>query len=474
MVELRVSLDGQEYLYLQIYTSIATQIRSGQLAPGSRLPGKRSLAARLGVAVNTVDTAYQMLLAEGYLESRQRSGFFVLPYTDMLQTPVEGKFAPQMTEEPVVRFDLSTGSVDTALFPFRTWGRIQKELLYHGEELLHHGARAGDDDLRCAIAQYLRAYRGVECDYTQIVVGAGMEYLLGLVAQLLRGSTAAIENPGYGRSRTILENCGVTCRCVPIDESGLGIDGLEESGANLCYVTPSHHFPTGVTMPIGRRAQLLQWAQRGEGRYIIEDDYDAEFRFDMRPLPSLQGMAGRGGPVIYLCTFSKSLAPSIRIACMVLPVALLPQWREKFGAYANTVSRFEQQTLRRFLEDGHFTRHLSRMRKIYKARMELLCRALEEQFGRECIALRGCHTGLHLLLTLYDAPSEACMVRAAAQEGVRLHGLSEYYMEWRESCPKNTVVIGYASVADCEIPALVAALHRAWGVLQTKKDRGTT
>ncbi len=462
MLELNLNLNDAQPLYLQIYESIAAQIRAGHLAPESRLPGKRSLAAQLGVAVNTVDTAYQMLVAEGYLESRQRSGFFVLPYTDTLK-PAAPILQPPQSAAPAYRFDLSTGSVDTALFPFRTWGRIQKELLYTGGELLAHGHRSGDEDLRLVIAEYLRAYRGVECAAEQIIVGAGMEYLLGLVAQLLRGSTAAIENPGYARSRTILENCGVSCRCVEIDESGLAMEGLEASGANLCYVTPSHHFPTGVTMPVGRRAQLLQWAAREPGRYILEDDYDAEFRFDMRPLPSLQGMAGRNGPVIYLCTFSKSLAPGIRIACMVLPAELLKRWQEIFGTYANTVSRFEQQTLRRFLADGHFTRHLARMRKIYKARMELLCAALEDTFGKERVTLQGRHTGLHLLLTLRDAPGEREMVLAAAREGVGLRGLSEYYLQQQENCPVNTVVIGYASLPDHEIPALTEALLRAWG-----------
>lgn len=464
MLDLTLHLDSAQPLYLQIYESIAAQIRAGHLAPGSRLPGKRSLAVQLGVAVNTVDTAYQMLVAEGYLESRQRSGFFVLLYTDTLKPSAPIPQPPQAAA-PAYRYDLSTGSVDTALFPFRTWGRIQKELLYTGGELLAHGHRSGDENLRLVIAEYLRAYRGVECGSEQIIVGAGMEYLLGLVAQLLRGSTAAIENPGYARSRTILENCGVSCRCVDIDESGLAMEGLEASGANLCYVTPSHHFPTGVTMPVGRRAQLLQWAALEPGRYILEDDYDAEFRFDMRPLPSLQGMAGRSGPVIYLCTFSKSLAPGIRIACMVLPTELLKRWREMFGTYANTVSRFEQQTLRRFLADGHFTRHLARMRKTYKTRMELLCAALEDAFGKDRVTLQGRHTGLHLLLTLRDAPGEREMVSAAAREGVGLRGLSEYYLQQRENCPVNTVVIGYASLPDREIPALTAALSRAWGGL---------
>lgn len=464
MLELTVCLDaaGEKPLYQQLYDSLVEQIRSGVLRTGDRLPGKRSLASQLAVAVNTVDTAYQMLVAEGYLEARERSGFFVLEYTGVLPQTAAVEAVEERREEPVaaVRFDLSTGAVDTALFPFRTWGRIQKELLYHGEELLCHGHRQGDHELRRELAEYLRAYRGVVCDPGQIVVGAGVEYLLGLLAQLLRGRTAAVENPGYDRPRTILENSGIPCRCVDIDGGGLDPAGLEASGADLCYVTPSHHFPTGVTMPAGRRAELLRWAAAGEGRYILEDDYDAEFRFDVRPLPSLQGMAGPDGRVVYLCTFSKSLAPSIRIACMVLPRELLSAYRRAFGSYSNTVSRFEQQTLRLFLEGGYFTRHLARMRSAYKGRMEALAAALEAEF--ENIRLSGRHTGLHLLVELPDGPGEERMIAAALEEGVRIKGLSEYYMARRERCEANSVILGYASLRDGEIPALAEALRRAW------------
>jgi len=467
MVELTLCLDpgAKKPLYQQLYESLAKQIRAGRLRAGDRLPGKRSLAAQLAIAVNTVDTAYQMLAAEGYLEARPKSGFFVLEYTDTLPqaAPAESEAAGRQEEaSPLPLFDLSTGAVDTGLFPFRTWGRIQRELLYASPELLRHGHRQGDENLRRALADYLHAYRGVDCGPEQIVVGAGVEYLLGLVAQLLRGGTAAVENPGYDRSRTILENNGVPCRCVGIDEGGLSMEGLEESGANLCYVTPSHHFPTAVTMPVGRRAQLLRWAAAHPGRYILEDDYDAEFRFDMRPLPSLQGMAGRDGPVVYLCTFSKSLAPSIRIACMVLPTELLSRYRATFGSYANTVSRFEQQTLCRFLLEGYFTRHLARLRNTYKSRMEALAAALEKVFGRERIQIQGRHTGLHLLLTLQGGPGEEALVRTAKAVGIGLKGLGEYYMERREQCPPNTVVLGYASLRDGEIPALAEALGRAW------------
>ena len=467
MLEMNLYLDpaNRRPLYQQLYDSLTRQIRSGQLRAGDRLPGKRSLAAQLAVAVNTVDTAYQMLVAEGYLEARPKSGFYVLEYTDMLPQR-EGEapaFVPPVPAPPPVRFDLSTGSVDTALFPFSTWGRIQKELLYARPELLSHGHRQGEAELREELAVYLRAYRGVVCSPEQIVVGAGVEYLLGLLAQLLRegGGAAAIENPGYDRPRTILVNNGVPCRCVDIDSSGLPVPGLEESGANICYVTPSHHFPTGVTMPAGRRAQLLRWAAAAPGRYILEDDYDAEFRFDMRPIPSLQGMAGPAGPVVYLCTFSKSLAPSIRIACMVLPEDLLGRYRAAFGSYSNTVSRFEQHTLCRFLREGYFTRHLARLRSAYKSRMTALALALEERLPG--VRLQGRHTGLHLLLTLPDGPGEAEMERSALAAGVGLRGLSRYYMERPERCLANTVVLGYASLRDQETAALAEALGRAWG-----------
>ncbi len=464
MYQLPLTLhSGGEPLYQQIYDSLAAQIRTGALRSGTKLPGKRSLAAQLGVGVVTVDTAYQMLVAEGYLEAVAKKGFFVLEVAETVERGGEDLVPiPEEPEEPPCRFDLSTGSVDTDLFPFRTWGRIQKELLYAAPELLSHGPRQGDRALREAIGSYLATYRGVVCHPAQIVVGAGTEYLLSMVARLLQGQAAAVENPGYRRVPKILENSGVSCRCVEIDGGGVSVEALRRSGASICCVTPSHHFPTAVTMPAGRRSQLLAWAREAEGRYLIEDDYDAEFRFDMRPLPSLQGMGGQFGPVIYLSTFSKSLAPSIRIACMVLPPELLRRYRAAYGSYANTVSRFEQQTLCRFIEGGYFTRHLSRMRSAYKERMERLCAALEGALGAERIELQGRHTGLHLLLTLHEGPGEAEMVRRAAAAGIRLRGLSAYYMEGAEGCPENTVILGYAALRQEDIEPLAETLRRAW------------
>ena len=333
--------------------------------------------------------------------------------------------------------------------------------MYQYPELLQRGEMQGDAELRAQIAAYLGEYRGVVCAPEQVVVGAGIEYLLGCLAHLFAGRTAAIENPGYHRTRAVLRNNGLPCRLVPIDESGLSAAALAESGANLCYVTPSHHFPTGATMPAPRRAQLLAWAGAAPGRYILEDDYDSEFRFDTRPLPSLQGMAGPAGPVVYLTTFSKSLAPGIRIACMVLPPDLLARYQADFAVYANTVSRFEQQTLARFMACGQFTRHLARMRLAYKHRMERFAATLRAALGPE-LTLSATHSGLHFLLTLPGAGGERRMVAAAAAQGVRLRGLSAYYMAERAACAPDTVVAGYAALKTKDIDAVAQALARAW------------
>lgn len=465
MLQFSLLLDQAEGpLYQRLYRALVRQIRTGTLAAGVRLPGKRTLATELGISVNTVDTAYQMLVAEGYVESRPRSGFVVLPFTQefpVASPPPQPKAAPEPQPETPWKFDLRTGSVDADLFPFRTWGRIQKELLYSAPQLLAYGAPQGDENLRAALARYLAAYRGVQCTPEQIVVGAGLEYLLGLLAPLL-GGICAVEDPGYGSTRHILENSGLPCCAVPVDKYGLSAQALEESGANLCYITPSHQFPTGVTMSAPRRADLLAWASKAPDRYLLEDDFDAEFRFDQKPLPSLQGMAGADGPVVYLSTVSRSLAPSIRLAYMVLPQQLLPRWKRRYGSYANTVSRFEQQTFCRFIEDGYFTRHLARTRNTCKHRRDALVSALQSTFGRSAIQLRGIHTGLHLLLTLPNGPDEQTMVASAAAVGVRLTGLSSYFHTDRAQCPSHTVVLGYGSLPESAAPALAALLKEAW------------
>ena len=457
MVHLTTALDAASGvpLYEQLYRSLAAEMRTGAISAGTRMPGKRRLAAELSVSVNTVDAAYQMLAAEGYLEARERSGFYVQEYLALPESaaPAAPPKAEAVPKQRPIRYDLSTRGVDPGLFPFRTWARLQKELLYSSPELLTHGDAQGDLALRQALAGYLEEYRGVRCGAHQIVVGAGLEYLLGLLAPLLPGP-AAVENPGYPRAKQVLENNGVACCCLPVDEDGLSIRALSESGAAVCYVTPSHQFPTGVTMPAGRRAELLHWAARAPGRrYIIEDDYDSEFRFDTRPLPSLQGMAGADGPVVYLSTCSRSLAPGIRIAYMVLPRQLLGAWQAKYRLYSGTVGRFEQQTLARFITGGYFTRHLARERTAYKARRDALVAALRTSFAPEELTLAGLHTGLHLLAQLKDPPPDAALRAAARQYGVRCSLLSDYDLTGTAHSAAGTLVLGYGSLPDADCAA---------------------
>lgn len=453
---------GAPPLYQQLYRAISSQIAAGHILPGERMPGKRSLASALALSVNTVDAAYQQLAAEGWLESRPRSGFYAMEYDRPLR---EAFSAPRRSVQPEplpeYRFDLSTGAVDTGLFPFHSWGRIQRELIYDQPDLLAHGHPQGDENLRIAIADYLITYRGVDCTPDQLVVGAGVEYLLGLLGRLLGGGSAALEDPGYSRTRIILQNSNLRCVPVPVDDLGLDPTELDKSGCSIVYVTPSHQFPTGAVMPVGRRADLLRWAEKEPGRIIIEDDYDSEFRFRIRPLPSLQGMAGQNGRVIYLATFSRSLAPSIRIAYMVLPRWLMEKFKATFGSYSSTVSRFEQQTLRVFLQEGHYLRHLARSRSQYLTRMHTLTSCLDQKFGPGRLRYSGQHTGVHLLMQLTDGPGETALVAAARKSGVRVSGLSEYSMG-TSRIPDNTLVVGYGGLPTQQIEPLAEVLSQAW------------
>lgn len=443
-------------LYQQLYEALAKAIQEGTLQAGEKLPGKRSMGGQLGVSVNTVDTAYQLLTAEGYLESRPRSGFYVAQVQQLEQCPVlPVENPPPLPEEP--RFNLSTGSIDNSLFPFRTWGRIQKELLYSRPQLLSQGVGQGDFSLREALAQHLAQYRGVRCSPQQIVVGAGIEYLLGLLVPLL-GDTIAIENPGYPRAKKVIANGGASCLPIAVDGQGLSVEELNQKDPQAVYVTPSHQFPTGVTMPVGRRTALLGWAYQKPHRLIVEDDYDSEFRFDLRPLPSLQGM-DQQGRVVYISTFSKSLAPSIRIACMVLPPCLQQKWNQRYGGYASTVSRFEQQTLCRFIQEGHFSRHLARLRNRYRKRMEQLYHELTMRLGKK-VKISGSHTGLHFLLT-FPCCNEQELIEAAKQQGISVTGLSQYSI----GSPKEkraVILVGYGGLPEEQIPAAAQSLQQAW------------
>ncbi len=482
MENLVLNFSDKQPLYRQLYANISGAIRKGTLKAGEKLPSKRRLAQNLSISVNTVDTAYQMLVAEGYINSKPRSGYSVCNFESLpIIEAQKGKAQKNDVKEnetrlklPPIKYNFGTAGIDTSLFPYKTWCNLQREVFAENNDILNHGHRHGDIELRIAISNHLREFRAAGCEPEQIIVGAGMEYLLGLLARMFSKNTFAVENPGYNRASTILKNSGANVININVDESGMSILQLEKSTAKLAYITPSHQFPTGVTMPIARRTALLKWAHAKNGRFIIEDDYNSEFRFDGKPLPALQGLES-GENVIYISTFSKSIAPAIRIAYMALPKKLLAQFDTFFGHYSCTVSRFEQQTLYKFIKGGYFARHLARIRTQYKIRRDEMISALKLHFGED-ISIKGAHTGLHLVLvtkemTCGKADYEQKMVQEAAQHGIKITAMAIEKATEDEQTETNFargLVLGYGALVPGDIPEAVAALKSVAG--QIKND----
>ena len=451
-------------LYEQLYRAIRADILSGALPGGTRLPAKRPLAEHLEISRITVETAYAQLLAEGYLYSVPRSGVFVQESAHGLQPAPSAPAAPLFEEERArPAFDFDTSAVDTDCFPFSIWAKLSRAVLTEYESrILLSSAPMGAPALRGEIARYLRAFRGLAVDPEQILVGAGSEYLVTLIIQLLgRERTYALENPCYPKLEQIFAASGARTAFLPLDPSGLSVDALRKTDASVVYLTPSHHFPLGVVTSAARRMALLRWASEGEGRYLIEDDYDSEFRFASRPIPALKELDARD-QVIYLNTFAKSLAPSLRIGYAVLPRGLLAEFRARFSAYSSTVPAFEQYTLARFMETGTFDRQINRLRTVYRARRDRLLEALAASPLAGRYAVSGSEAGLHLLLRV-EGLSEGELVARAAAAGCRVHGLSEYYVAGTQAdCPPSTVLLGYGGMADGQIAKGVAALAAAW------------
>jgi len=461
---IRLQQNSEKCLYEQIYEHIRHEIWEGKLLVGERLPSTRSLAGYLQVARSTVDSAYDQLLSEGYIEARPCKGYYVCPMEELetLQVTAEEMVVQNEAEREntSLMYDFAPHGIDMSAFPFSVWKRIHKNILNsNNDELWARGHAQGDHDLRVTISRYLHSSRGVNCTPEQIVVGAGNDYLLMLLEKILgRHVGVAMENPTYLRTRRIFQSFAYNVITVPMDEHGMSVTELDKTEARVAYVMPSHQFPTGTVMPIGRRTELLKWANRESDRYLIEDDYDSEFRYRGKPIPSLQS-TDENGKVIYIGTFSKAIAPAIRISYMVLPKSLLEVYHKNCYFYSCTVSRIDQGVLNEFIRDGYFERHLNKMRKIYRTKHDLMLQELlpfEKQF-----AVTGEHGGLHLLLTARKDVSEKELVEKALNNGVRVYGLSDSCME---ELPKKkaTVLLGFGAVSESEIKEGIQKLKEAW------------
>ena len=428
-------------LYEALYRCIREDILSGALKPGEKLPSKRALADNLEVSKITVEGAYNQLLSEGYIRSQEKVGYFV----EALERPDPAAPAPAGTESAEQTPPLLDFTGGTVQFPFSVWSRLQREvMLDYGEQLLLPMPNQGIWELRQAIARHLADFRGMHVSPEQILVGAGGDFLYNLIIQLLgRDKIFAVEEPGYGKIRKIYSAGGVTCLSAAMDDLGVRPDSLGD--ARVLHISPSHHFPTGLVTPVNRRMELINWAIQHDG-YIIEDDYDSEFRFDARPVPAMQSL-DPSGRVIYMNSFSKSLAPSIRISYMVLPWGLLETFRQELSFYGCTVPSFEQYTLARFLNRGHFEKHINRMRKFYKTRRNRVMKLLQNCPFSDRLTILEQDAGLHFLLKVDTTLSDRELAEVLWAAGIRIHALSHYF-HTADARDSHCLVVNYAGISE--------------------------
>lgn len=469
MNELMIPLDTKSLtpLYQQIEEYLKQEIQEGRLIAGMRLPSSRALSANLLVSRSTIETAYDQLVAEGYIEPVAYKGYYVCEIEGIYFQKAEytKQNNPEKTEIKQRRklqkycYDFALNGIAPESFPTHTWKQLAKQVLSDStEEIFAQGNPYGEDSFREAIAEYLYHARGVKCEKSQILVGAGNDYLLMVLATLFEcNKKVAMENPTYLSAWYDLKHTGCSVCTVKSDEMGICIEELEKTGADVVYVMPSHQFPMGTVMPLKRRMELLRWADENQ-TYIIEDDYDSEFRYKGKPIPALQGF-DKNERVIYIGTFSKSIAPSIRISYMALPKKLMRYYQSRYP-FAVTISKVDQKIVELFLRNGHYERHLNRMRRLYKSKHDWILRWVKEEMSEICSCF-GEHAGIHLLLRFHNGISEDEAVERAKSAGIRVYGLSEFFVQEKKET-EAVVLIGYATLTEEEIKEALQILSRIW------------
>lgn len=447
-------------MYEQIYEYIKQEILHGNLLTNTKLPSSRALSEQLNISRSTVNSAYEQLLSEGYIYSKEKKGYYISD-VNRLQSFTSTEHSLQKKEMAVVfkeekkTYTFSPFSIDMENFPYTIWRKLTNNVIsYLNSEALSLGDSRGDIAFRQAIWEYLMGAREIHCSPEQIIVGAGTDYLLMLLCGLLPSSyKIAMENPSYMRAYHVFCGLNRIVLPIPVITTGMNIAALKETDASIAYVTPSHQYPLGVIMPVAKRHELLKWAENGE-RYIIEDDHDSEFRYKGLPIPSLQSMDTKE-KVIYMGTFSRAIAPAIRVSYMVLPSSLMQRYQERFSHYSSTVSRVDQKILTDFIKEGYLERHLNKMRKIYHQKHDSMLKAFR-CFGNN-ISITGEYAGLHLVVTFENGLSEEEICTRAEAVNLHLYSIKEH--EILPIAPsKPTFLFGFAGLSEKEIAETISKL----------------
>mgnify|MGYP003305176067 CR=1 FL=1 len=427
-------------LYEEVYEEIRSNILSGKLKKGERLVSKRSIAEQFGVSVVTAENAIAQLIAEGYIVAVQRSGYFI-----QYSGGGEAEKAAEPFKSAPVPADNTPLSGAAALFPFSVWAKLMRAVIAEQDtRLLKPVGSQGVYDLRAAISDYLYRCRNMQVSPENIVIGSGSEYLYNLIIQLLgRDLCYGVENPCYDKPVKIYKLNGVNVCGIDMDENGICVESLKDSNADVVHISPAHHFPSGAVMPIARRSEIMKWAEEKEDRYIIEDDYDSEFRRTGLPVPAIFSME-TSGRVIYINTFSQTIAPSVRISYMCLPDSLMKLWREKMSFYSCPVPAFEQYTLAKFISEGYFERHINRIKKyVYRSQEEIV-----SAIASENVKIHEIGDGLHFTVTVTENAEE--FIKKAERCGMKIRRLGDYYINGGENHADDYVVT-YANADENKI-----------------------
>lgn len=466
---------AEKSMYEHLYRCIKNDIEENKLKANEKLPSKRSFAKNLGISNTTVENAYAQLVTEGYLYSIPKKGYFVSPLDKQvteIQPPKESR-SKNSAQKKEYFADFMSGAVATDLFPFSVWLKLLRNVMSTEDKatLLTDRPAAGLAQLRTAIANHLMDFRGMSVLPDQIIVGAGTEYLYTVLVQLLgRDRIYGVEDPGYMRLTWIYERNDIVCRHIPMDQTGVIPEALELSGTEILHITPSHHFPTGIVMPASRRYELLAWASAREGRYIIEDDYDCEFRLSGKPIPTLQSI-DQMEKVIYINTFSQSLAPAFRMSYLVLPLHLVKRFHETLGFYSGTVSCFEQLTLARFLDGGYFEKHINRMRTYYRNLRDELLEEIGNSPLNSIVRISEENSGVHFLMEVATVKSDTELIEAAERAGILLSCVSQYHYEQRNQ-KEHVLVLNYSGIPPEKVKSVVERLVNCIFMPSTKGENG--
>lgn len=481
-----LSRRGTTPLYEYLYNCIKNDILSGELSSGEKLPSKREMATNHNVSVVTVQNAYEQLLVEGYVRAEEKKGYYVEEVEHKASDEIVGNHKKRAvsnssgvsakknesdrdSQKDII--DFSSNHIFKDNFPFNTWAKVMRRSIADNEsDFLESPDHMGVERLREAISQHLLQYRGMEVNPDNIIIGAGMEYLYGLVVQLLGHSKMiAVEDPGHTKVTQIYESNGIKCLHIPVDEDGMEVDRLENSGASAVHISPSHQFPTGAVMPASRRHKLINWANE-TGSYIIEDDYDSELRFFGRPIPTIASIDPER--VIYMNTFTKTLSPSIRIAYMILPDELMKEFRKNLSFYSSTVSTFEQYTLATFIEEGFYGRHINRMRNFYRKHRQAIIDSILASPTYKDIDIIENNSGLHFIVKVKNKIDDESFVKRLAQDGVKIKTVADYCYNRKEKY-RHQFIINYSAVEIDDFDKALKKIEKEFKEAKEQTDMST-